>query len=141
MKYLISLMLFIAATSMSYAQRQVKIEYDAAGNVVKQYTPQKTESTNLDNQYAIKVYPNPTTGPVKIKVYEGRSGYPVSCNVQLVVQSVSGYSPVINRTFTNGDIQIDLSSAPNGTYVLYFRVYLNPQQPITNGAIKIIKQS
>lgn len=74
---------------MSYAQRIVKIEYDVAGNVVKQHSPQKAENADLDDQYAIKVYPNPTKGPVRIKVYEGRSGYMVSCKVQLIVRNVA----------------------------------------------------
>lgn len=98
MKFLIFIMSLIGVTSVSYAQRIVKIEYDATGNVVKQHSPQKTENASLDDQYAVKVYPNPTAGPLKIKVYEGRSGYPVSCNVQIVVQNVAGYAtPVINR--------------------------------------------
>jgi YD repeat-containing protein len=141
MKFFIFIMSLIGVTSVSYAQRIVKIEYDAAGNVVKQHSPQKAENADLDDQYAIKVYPNPTKGPVRIKVYEGRSGYTVSCKVQLIVQNVAGYTPVINQTFTNGDIQIDLSNSPNGTYLLCFIVFLDPQHPLTNSKIKIIKQS
>lgn len=134
-------MLFIAATSVTYAQRKIKIEYDAAGNVVQQYVYLKTENVYLDRQYGIKVYPNLTTGPVKIKVYDGSTGTPVSCKIHLYVQHIAGYAPVIDQTYTDGDIQIDLSSCPNGTYILYFIIFLNSQQPITNGQIKIIKQS
>ena len=132
----------LLTASVSYAQRIVKIEYDASGNVVKQHSPQKAENASLDDQYSIKVYPNPTAGPVRIKVYEGRSGNYVSCEVQIMVYNAAGYaSPVINKTFTNGDIQIDLSSSPNGTYVLYAIVFLDPQHPLTNSCIKIVKQS
>lgn len=132
----------LLTASVSYAQRIVKIEYDASGNVVKQHSPQKAENASLDDQYSIKVYPNPTAGPVRIKVYEGRSGNYVSCEVQIMVYNAAGYaSPVINKTFTNGDIQIDLSSSPNGTYVLYAIVFLDPQHPLTNSGIKIVKQS
>lgn len=142
MKFFITLVFFVAVTSASYAQRIVKIEYDASGNVVKQHSPQKAENASLDDQYSIKVYPNPTAGPVRIKVYEGRSGNYVSCEVQIMVYNAAGYaSPVINKTFTNGDIQIDLSSSPNGTYVLYAIVFLDPQHPLTNSGIKIVKQS
>lgn len=132
----------LLTASVSYAQRIVKIEYDSSGNVVKQHSPQKAENASLDDQYSIKVYPNPTAGPVRIKVYEGRSGNYVQCEVQITVYNAAGYaSPVINKTFTNGDIQIDLSSSPNGTYVLYAVVFLDPQHPLTNSGIKIVKQS
>lgn len=132
----------LVATSVSYAQRQVRIEYDAGGNVVKQHSPQKTMRADLDDRFAIKVYSSPTKGPLKISVYEGRSGQPVSCNIQLIVTNVSGNgAPEINRTFSNGNINIDLSKSPDGIYGLYFLVFLDPQRPITNRSIKIIKKS
>ena len=80
----------LLTASVSYAQRIVKIEYDASGNVVKQHSPQKAENASLDDQYSIKVYPNPTAGPVRIKVYEGRSGNYVSCEVQIMVYNAAG---------------------------------------------------
>lgn len=136
------LLLFGAATSVVFAQKQIKIEYDSGGNVIKCHSPQKTVWADLDNQFAIKVYSSPTTGPLNIRVFEGRSGVTLKCNIQLIVASADyNVAPVINKTFTNGDINIDLSGAPNGVYGLYFLVFIDPQKPIVNNTIKIIKKS
>lgn len=107
----------LVATSVSYAQSQVRIEYDAGGNLVKQYSPQNTMRVDLDDRFAIKVYPSPTKGPLKIHVFEGKSGQTVSCKIQLFVINVAGnVAPVFNRTFLNGNINIDLSKSPDGIY-------------------------
>jgi hypothetical protein len=130
------------ATEVSCAQRQVRIEYDAGGNVIKQHSSQKTMKADLDDRFAIKVYPSPTTGPLRINVYEGISGQTVSCNIQLIVTNVVGNgAPVINKIFSNGNISIDLSKSPNGIYGLYFLVFIEPQKPISNSLIKVIKKS
>lgn len=136
------LLLFGAATSVAFAQKQIKIEYDSGGNVIKCHSPQKTLRVDLDNQFAVKVYPSPTTGPLNIRVFEGRSGAILTCKIQLIVLSTAtSGSQVMNKTFSNGDINIDLSNSPNGVYGLYLLVFVDPQKPIMSKTIQILKKS
>jgi hypothetical protein len=141
-KIVFILLLCGAVTSLTYAQKQVRIEYDAAGNVVKASPSMELERATIDGQYSIKVYPSPTTGPLKIQVYDEQTGQAVSCPIRLRVTNVAGNSTsVIDRTFPNGNITIDLSSAPNGIYGLSFLVQVSPQSTISNNSIKIVKKS
>lgn len=136
------LLLYGAATSVSYAQKQVRIEYDAGGNVVKKHPSMNLERTTIDGQYSIKVYPSPTTGPLKIRVYDEQSGQIVPFETRLRVTNVAGNrASVIDQVFPNGNIDIDMSNAPDGIYGLSFLVRVSPRRAIANKSIKIIKNS
>lgn len=140
-KIILLLLLCGLAAEAASAQNQVRMEYDAAGNVVKAHPSMKLERATIDGRFSIKVYPSPTKGPLNIRVYDELTGQVVPFQIQLRVTNVEGNrASVIDRTFPNGYISINLSSAPDGIYGLSFLIQ-KPQGRISNNSIKIVKKS
>lgn len=69
-KIILLLLLCGLAAEAASAQNQVRMEYDAAGNVVKAHPSMKLERATIDGRFSIKVYPSPTKGPLNIRVYD-----------------------------------------------------------------------
>ena len=141
-KILFSLMMLCGVSSLCHAQKKIKFEYDAAGNLVKRYA-QKEIRADFAGQYVLKAFPSPTTGPLRVKVIEGRSGQVVKGNIVIVVHlatALSGYG--MEKTVTEADVNFDLSDSykyPRGVYVVNACIYPKNGSPIV-GTLKIEKR-
>lgn len=122
--------LFISLACM--AQTSVQFTYDQTGNriqrkVITLKSGQVTDSVNSDTQQAINpevftdvlgqsnlaIYPNPTRGALKVKFTNVNEKQ----NITIQVYDVNGRL-VVNKTKATAESDINLYSAPNGTYIM-----------------------
>ena len=71
-----------------------------------------TSVASYDNQAEIKVYPNPTTGQLRITNYELRE------NTVIEIYDIYGRKHISQFTFHDSHIEIDISHLANGMYFL-----------------------
>lgn len=121
----------IAASSRSYSQDTIKYDYDAAGNRIARVisllksgrinnsNPQEETKQEIikDSSFdggAVRIYPNPTRGFVEIEIPDEVEKSEV---IWFIVTNVHG-KRIIDKRHYNNRTQIDLSSQPNGLYIL-----------------------
>lgn len=107
------------------AQTKVGYSYDAAGNRVKreivlsrsQSHEAKRSVTYSDmiSDHQIQIVPNSKSGKVKVAARDGKSQFDVT------VYNVSGQN-VLTLKNVRGQTEVDLSSEPNGIYVLVLEI-------------------
>jgi hypothetical protein len=111
----------------SYSQDTIRYTYDNAGNrtgrdtihisgggMLKSATIQQVVTDNTFTKQTIKIYPNPTQGLVEIEIPEDQEN---NNKIQLIVSDIRG-RVVINKPHDANRITLDLSSQPNGLYIL-----------------------
>ena len=107
--------------------QNVSYTYDAAGNRIKreivmsrQQSPTRSAKTEEQESFSemlaqkqIKIHPNPTSGLLKVEVL----GLEPDDVCQLRLFTASGQQ-IINREATSSTTSLDISSRPNGVYLL-----------------------
>ena len=121
-KSMLVLMTFVLLPSAANAQ-QVSYSYDAAGNRVSrssaanapQLFSRKSVSRNSSSQLqqAIYVGPNPTNGPLSIRL----SLWDDTNDCSLVLSNMSG-QVFIRQAMTSTEAMLNLSTFPKGYYLL-----------------------
>lgn len=121
----------MAITNIVIAQ-SVRYSYDNAGNrtrreiVMNKAKVQAKEATEecfseMLSERTILIYPNPTKGNIRIKIDRFES----SDQCCLGIYNMSG-QPVFSGNITSSLVDIDISSRPNGIYILH--ILLNGQE-------------
>ena len=122
----LTILLLITISSVAKAQN-VGYTYDDAGNRIKreivinrQQAPQIDAGTNEEETFSdmlaqkhIKIYPNPTSGLLKVDVLDLTSDD--QCLLQLFASSGQ---QLISKQTTSKTTSLDISSRPNGIYFL-----------------------
>ena len=124
---LIGLLLFLVFSSTNIFSQTINYTYDNAGNrtgrdtiqiggrgSLKSATVQKVIKDDTFAKQSIKIYPNPTQGLVEIEIPEDPEN---NSRIQLIVSDIRG-RVIISQPRESGRITIDLSSQPNGLYIL-----------------------
>ena len=120
------ILLLTTVPSMVKAQN-VGYTYDDAGNRIKreivmnrQQAPKKNTGADKEESYSdmlaqkqIKIHPNPTSGLLKIEVI----GINADDQCQLRLFNASGQQ-IISQQATSTTTSLDISSRPNGIYLL-----------------------
>jgi len=122
--YVLLFSLLSCSLGMS-AQTKIGYSYDAAGNRVKREIvlsrPQSQEAkrsvaySDMISDHQIQIVPNSKSGKVKVAVLDGKSQFNVT------VYNVSGQN-VLTLKNVRGQTEVDLSSEPNGIYVLILEI-------------------
>ena len=116
------LCLFTAAMSCMAAVGQISYSYDQAGNRVKReivmslLAPRKSSTTSFTEVLAkksIRIYPNPNKGQLRVEIV----GHEATDNSLLQVYNATG-ALLINKKATSAITNINLTSQPNGIYIL-----------------------
>ena len=135
---------FLCCSLSAFSQYRTEFAYDYAGNRISRKVivlsnspsmapPASDVTSPLQEDFSacrITVYPNPTKGVVKVSLSNGNDDCPRRFDV---------YGPGGQQLFTenhtgNGEVTIDLSSRPEGVYILSIRSAEDEHQ------YKIIKQ-
>ncbi len=128
----------------TYGQRKIKFEYDDSGNLVKRYAPVEYETSSFASKYTLKVGPSPTSGPLHILVFDGRSSQIVcGYRIQIIVHPAVGSGKGVEQVVDKGDAHVDISNPyfyPNGVYVVNVLVFDNASGAPSQGMLKIIKK-
>ncbi len=138
-------MMLCGVSSLCHAQKKIKFEYDAAGNLVKRYVPIKYETSSFADKYELKVGPSPTTGPLNIKVLEGRANRLATCSkMQVMVYPATGSGNIpVSVTTDQCEVNVDISnpySCPKGIYVVVVLLFEEGKQAPVQGTLKIEKK-
>ena len=118
-------LLFVSICPMLHAQGKVKFGYDAAGNRISrtivfaprsapaQEEEQPTVYTEMLSEIKVKIYPNPTTGLLKVEI----SNLPEDQTAHIWLYAMSGQ---LIHTFrdVSQSVSIDISREPAGVYVM-----------------------
>lgn len=122
--YVLLFSLLSCSLGMS-AQTKIGYSYDAAGNRVKREIvlsrPQSQEAkrsvaySDMISDHQIQIVPNSKSGKVKVAALDGKSQFNVT------VYNVSGQN-VLTLKNVRGQTEVDLSSEPNGIYVLILEI-------------------
>jgi YD repeat-containing protein len=133
--FLILMVLLSIATFSSHSQVILHYSYDAAGNRIERAVTigEKSKGTmvpeNLQKEakevinddtfspQVIKIYPNPTKGMLEVEVPIDDEN---SFTIQLIVVDING-KIIFDRMDVPSKTTIDLSSNPDGLYVLYIK--------------------
>ena len=121
--------IFLLMPVLLYGQTKIRFYYDAAGNRTDRVIELKKDALALSDstaislltdqlgQVSISIFPNPTKGIVTVNITNPPVDKPVTCAI---------YNPEGKRLhFIDSQFQsdkIDLSSYPNGIYVLVITV-------------------
>ncbi len=123
MKKLIFFICILFSASMGYAQNEICISYDAAGNRTKRklcctnclpppsgsIVADRNTLTGDSSQEKMVIAPNPNHGVFSINTV----GIPL--DAQVIILDMGG-TVLVNRQLGNG--QFDITSYPSGTYVI-----------------------
>jgi YD repeat-containing protein len=133
--FLILMVLLSIATFSSHSQVILHYSYDDAGNRIERTVTigEKSKGTmvpeNLQKEVkevinddafspqVIKIYPNPTKGMLEVEVPIDDEN---SFTIQLIVVDING-KIIFDRKDVPSKTTIDLSSNPDGLYVLYIK--------------------
>lgn len=112
----------------------IYVQANCGGENISDWAPAYTVSTLPSgianyNELAAKVYPNPTTGNIRIELAEE-----LSCSTQATVYDVFG-KQLISEQLTGNNFNMDLSSLASGVYTLRI---VNAEG--LNSTIKIVKK-
>lgn len=121
------LLCFTLLPLASFAQNRIEYSYDAAGNRIKREIvisatramakEQAVDSLNLYsdklNEHAVKIYPNPTRGALRVSI----SGLRSADECQIGVYSTHGAQIMLTAVNTD-NVDIDISNQPTGIYLL-----------------------
>ena len=109
--------------------QHLKYSYDAAGNRIKKEITIPQQNANKKSAVeadffsdrlcskAIRIYPNPTSGMLKIEI----CGYENSDNGYLYVYNLAGQH-IITVDITSSFTQLDISDKPKGIYILQIEI-------------------
>lgn len=109
---------------MQIQAQQVGYTYDLSGNITSRKvipfsTRSSIDSTTIsrrsfeDKEINVKIYPNPTKGILRISI----DNLDVQENMAVLLYDLSGRL-LINTKREGSEIELDLSSYQNGTYIL-----------------------
>jgi hypothetical protein len=128
MKTMKIILLFVGAFwfhAFSNAQNKVSFGYDAAGNrinrtIVVQAQLRSAEEDEEEptvysetlSELLIKIYPNPTTGLIRIEI----QNLPAGETADITLYQLSG--KLIASKRASGSTEIDITGQPTGTYVM-----------------------
>lgn len=121
--FLIILLSLLGITEIQ-AQQQVGYTYDLSGNITSRKVislsmRSSIDSTTIsrssfeDKEVNVKIYPNPTKGILRISI----DNLDLQENMDILIYDLSGRL-LINTKREGSEIELDLSSYQNGTYIL-----------------------
>ena len=115
-------------SAVSFAQNRIKYVYDAAGNRVRReaavsiqkamarrpavVSEEKTQSDML-RERSIKIWPNPTDGPLRINISGGGENDKCSLDVYTPLGAL-----ILTKQVVNGVADIDISCCSAGVYLI-----------------------
>jgi YD repeat-containing protein len=124
---LFCLLLGLVFSSTNIFSQTINYTYDNAGNrtgrdtiqiggraPLKSATMQKVIKDETFAKHSIKIYPNPTHGLIEIELPEDPDN---NSRILLIVSDIRG-RVIINKPHDANRITLDLSSQPNGLYIL-----------------------
>jgi hypothetical protein len=118
-------MLAVFAYTDAYAQR-IEYAYDASGNritrkkeivLTKSSESPATVFTEELAERAIKIYPNPTEGHLKVEISDFDKCQSISLNIYNMQGQV-----ILKRKMESSVCDLDISGRPNGLYVLQINI-------------------
>ncbi|MDL2303448.1 T9SS type A sorting domain-containing protein, partial [Dysgonomonas sp. OttesenSCG-928-D17] len=122
--------IFIAILSMSVllirAQSKISFNYDSSGNRTERVivltksavTTQELITENVNEQYELKIYPNPTKGQIKLEI--SNSDKIKSCTI--TINAMSNGKLVLRKKATLPVTDIDISNQLNGFYIMVIEI-------------------
>ncbi len=146
MKKIVSIYIMICLCTMLSAQT-IRYTYDAAGNRTERYidmtpevrsakaaategdaaAPEELEDRSLSN--AIRIYPNPTEGLLKVEIDNLQENQKAS----IALMTLQGQT-VLRKSNVQGMTELDISNSLQGTYIMRISIDGN------NTEWKIIKK-
>lgn len=107
------------------AQKKVMYAYDAAGNRIKkeilfeqsQSKSQIVAYSDMLDEKEIKIYPNPTEGELRVEIFNE-----LKKTEGIVTVHGNNGAMIYTTPIINGSASLDISSCPNGLYILHVKI-------------------
>lgn len=127
-KYVL-LALILMLTAIKTNAQTVSYAYDSAGNCIERSILIGNKSVTIDEQddyfveesiaeTQMKIYPNPTKGMLRVDF----GVVPENNTISIVIYDMQGRMVFSNRTDGDSSLPIDLTSRPNGIYIMKVRI-------------------
>lgn len=122
----VNVFLFFVLFSLSLsAQKKVMYAYDAAGNRIKkeilfeqtQSKSQVVAYSDMLDEKEIKIYPNPTEGELRVEIFNE-----LKKTEGIVTVHGNNGAMIYTTPIINGFASLDISSCPNGLYILHVKI-------------------
>lgn len=122
----VNVFLFFVIFSLSLsAQKKVMYAYDAAGNRIKkeilfeqsQSKSQVVAYSDMLDEKEIKIYPNPTEGELRVEIFNE-----LKKTEGIVTVHGNNGAMIYTTPIINGSASLDISSCPNGLYILHVKI-------------------
>lgn len=128
-RYNYILLTTILLTFIRTSAQTVSYAYDNAGNCIERSILIGNKSVTIDdqNEYFVeesiaetqmKIYPNPTKGMLRVDF----GAVPENNAISIVIYDMQGRMVFSNRTDGESSLPIDLTSRPNGIYIMKVRI-------------------
>lgn len=116
---------FVLFTLSLSAQKKVMYAYDAAGNRIKkeilfeqsQSKSQVVAYSDMLDEKEIKIYPNPTEGELRVEIFNE-----LKKTEGIVTVHGNNGAMIYTTPIINGSASLDISSCPNGLYILHVKI-------------------